>query len=105
MERGHRDRGCETQPRNLNFHHHQQTRHSHPSPMNLIRFFFRGSRPMMVCTIAVALLSGACNAGLMAMVTKVLQAAGAPVQWMLWAFLGLVGGRLITNFLTQVMLA
>jgi putative pyoverdin transport system ATP-binding/permease protein len=73
--------------------------------MNLIRFFFRGSKPMMICTFAVALLSGACNAGLMAMVTKVLQAAGSPVQWMLWAFLALVVGRLVTNCVTQVMLA
>jgi hypothetical protein len=31
--------------------------------MNLIRFFFRGSRTMMLCTSAVALLSGACVAG------------------------------------------
>lgn len=73
--------------------------------MNLIRFFFRGSRTMMVWTLAAAVLSGACNVGLMSMVTRVLAETGSPLEWMLWLFLGLAVGRLITNFFAQLMLA
>lgn len=73
--------------------------------MNLIRFFFRGSKAMMLGTFAVALLSGACVAGFMAMVTKVLEVDGTPAAWMLWCFVGLAAGRLLTNFIAQVMLA
>ena len=73
--------------------------------MNLIRFFFRGSRTMMLCTFAVALLSGACVAGFMAMVTKMLEVNDAPAAWMLWLFVGLALGRLLTNFIAQLMLA
>jgi putative ATP-binding cassette transporter len=73
--------------------------------MNLIRFFFRGSRRMMLGTFAVALLSGACVAGFMAMVTKVLEVEHTPAAWMLWCFVGLAAGRLITNFIAQLLLA
>lgn len=72
--------------------------------MNLVRFFFRGSRTMMICTFAVALLSGACNAGLIAMVNKVLGVQDSPAAWMLWWFLALVAVRLSTNFIAQAML-
>jgi putative pyoverdin transport system ATP-binding/permease protein len=73
--------------------------------MNLIRFFFRGSRTMMAWTLAAAVLSGACNVGLMSMVTRVLGQTGTPLEWMLWAFLGMAAGRLITNFGAQLLLA
>ncbi len=73
--------------------------------MNLLRFFFRGSRTMMTWTFAAALLSGACNAGLIAMVNNVLAVEGSPAVWMLWAFVALGAGRLITNFGAQLMLA
>ncbi len=73
--------------------------------MNLIRFFFRGSRTMMVWTLAAALLSGACNVGLMSMVTRVLGQVASPAEWMLWGFLALAAGRLMANFFAQIMLA
>src|SRR5688572_7461911 len=73
--------------------------------MNLIRFFFRGSRTMMAWTLAAALLSGACNVGVMSMVTNLIGQAASPAVWMLWAFLALAAGRLITNFCAQLMLA
>lgn len=73
--------------------------------MNLIRFFFRGSRSMTIGTFAAALLSGACNVGIMSMVARMLGQTTTPAEWMLWAFLGLAAGRLITNFFAQVMLA
>jgi putative pyoverdin transport system ATP-binding/permease protein len=56
-------------------------------------------------TLAAALLSGACNVGLMSMVTRVLGQATTPAEWMLWAFVALAAGRLVTNFCAQIMLA
>jgi putative ATP-binding cassette transporter len=74
--------------------------------MNLIRFFFRGSRGMMLCTIAAALLSGACNAGLIAMVNTALTHAGGNMPaTLIWAFVALGAGRLLTNFAAQLTLA
>lgn len=73
--------------------------------MNLIRFFFRGSRAMMICTVLAAMVSGACNVGLMSMVTRSLGQSSDLATWMAWAFLALAGGRLLSNFLAQVMLA
>src|SRR5689334_22547891 len=74
--------------------------------MNLIRFFIRGSRGMMLGTILTALLSGACNAALIATVTKALDQAGGDIpRTLIWAFVALGIGRLVTNFTAQFMLA
>lgn len=73
--------------------------------MNLIRFFFRGSRAMMFWTLAAAMLSGVCNVGLMAMVNKAINQASGPLEWMVWAFLALAVGKLLTNFVAQLLLA
>lgn len=73
--------------------------------MNLIRFFIRGSRVMMVCTFAAAMLSGAANAGLIAVVNSALNHAGHPTEVMVWCFVALGLGRLLTNFFAQVTLA
>ena len=73
--------------------------------MNLIRFFIRGSRVMMLCTFAAALLSGAANAGLIAVVNTALSQAGHPTRIMVVCFLALAIGRLATNFIAQVTLA
>jgi putative ATP-binding cassette transporter len=73
--------------------------------MNLIRFFLRGSRAMMLCTFGAALLSGAANAGLIAVVNTALGHAGHPTRMMILAFAALGLGRLLTNFFAQVTLA
>lgn len=70
--------------------------------MNLLRFFFRGSRAMMICTFVAALLSGACNAGLIAMVNTALQQDGSVAQWLIIGFVSLALGRLATNFVAQI---
>lgn len=57
---------------------------------------------MMICTFVAALLSGACNAGLIAMVNTALQADGAPARIVIFAFAALVAGRLVTNFIAQI---
>jgi putative ATP-binding cassette transporter len=41
----------------------------------------------------------------MAMVTKVLEVDHTPATWMIWVFVGLALGRLLTNFIAQVLLA
>ncbi|MEO5960694.1 MAG: cyclic peptide export ABC transporter [Opitutaceae bacterium] len=74
--------------------------------MNLIRFFFRGSRSMMLGAAAAALLSGACNVGLMAMVNVALGHAGSTMPMtIVWGFVALGVGRLIANFTAQITLA
>lgn len=73
--------------------------------MNLLRFFFRASRLMMLCTFAAALLSGAANAGLIAVVNSALTHSNRPAGLMVAFFVALVLGRLLTNFFAQVTLA
>ncbi|HVU32195.1 MAG TPA: cyclic peptide export ABC transporter [Opitutaceae bacterium] len=73
--------------------------------MNLIRFFFRGSRVMMICTFAAALASGAANAGLIAVVNSALNHSGHPAKVLIWCFVALGMARLLTNYFAQVTLA
>jgi putative ATP-binding cassette transporter len=73
--------------------------------MNLIRFFFRGSRPLMFSTMAASLLSAACNTMLLAMVTTALTQPGNPSRAIIWGFVAVVAGRLLANFTAQLMLA
>lgn len=56
----------------------------------------------MICTFAAALLSGACNAGLIAMVNTALQQDTSLAQWLIVGFISLAVGRLITNFIAQI---
>ncbi len=60
---------------------------------------------MMLCTFAAALLSGAANAGLIAVVNSALSHAGHPTRVMIWCFVALGVARLATNFFAQVTLA
>ena len=73
--------------------------------MNLIRFFLRSSRRMMIWTSIAALASGICNAGLIAMVNRVLNGTGTPGDVLVWSFVILGIGRITTNFMAQVTLA
>lgn len=56
---------------------------------------------MMVLTIVTAALSGACNAGLLAMINKVLDEPGSPAVLFIAAFAGLVVGKILTSFFSQ----
>lgn len=73
--------------------------------MNLLSFFLNSSRRMMVWTSLAALASGVCNAGLIAMVNRVLNGTGLPGVALIWAFVALGVGRLTSNFIAQVTLA
>lgn len=60
---------------------------------------------MMIFTTVTAMLSGACNAGLMALVTAALTRTSAGLAALLWAFIALGLGKVLTNFVSQVVLA
>jgi putative ATP-binding cassette transporter len=60
---------------------------------------------MIVLTTLAALLSGACNAGLVALVTKTLTNSGRTTRALLWGFIALGLGKVITNFISQALLA
>jgi putative ATP-binding cassette transporter len=73
--------------------------------MNLVRFLFRYSRKTMIWTALAALVSGACNAGLIALVNILLGGTGRPVATLLGWFVALGAVRLLTNYIAQVSLA
>lgn len=73
--------------------------------MNLLRFLFRYSRRTMLWTAAAALISGACNAGLIALVNAVLTGTVRPEASLLAWFVALGVGRLLANYLAQASLA
>jgi putative ATP-binding cassette transporter len=73
--------------------------------MNLIRFLLRTCRNMIVITTFTALLSGACNAGLIALVNTSLNRHSGTVKVLVWAFVALVLGKTVTNILSQILLA
>lgn len=72
--------------------------------MNLFKFIWRTCRGMMVITTGTALLSGACNMGLIALVTAALT-PNKYVQAFVWGFVALAAGKLITTFISQALLA
>src|ERR1044071_6903064 len=72
--------------------------------MNLLKFIWRSCRSMMVVTTAMALLSGACNAGLIALVNMVLSDSPRGAILM-WSFIALGLGKVITYFASQGTLA
>jgi putative ATP-binding cassette transporter len=53
----------------------------------------------------MALLSGACNAGLIALVNIALTKTGPATHWLIWSFIALGIGKVVTLFLSQVILA
>lgn len=60
----------------------------------------------MLCTVIAALASGACNAGIIAMVNTALSHAGEDIpKVLIWGFVALGLGRLVTNFTAQLTLA
>jgi len=72
--------------------------------MNFFVFLFRTARGLTVFTVLTALLSGACNAGLIALVNYALTHTSASVTTLAWSFAALGVGKLATNALSQVML-
>lgn len=73
--------------------------------MKLIKFIFQSCRQMFFLTTLAALLSGACNAGLMAMVNWSLNRNGAALREIAFWFVLLVIGKGGSQFLSQGLLA
>src|SRR5688500_3433286 len=72
--------------------------------MTLLKFVLRTCRSMMMWTVIISLFSGACNAGLLAMVNHVLNHPAAPTMFLILGFAALGLGKLITGFISQVLL-
>ncbi len=73
--------------------------------MTLLRFLVRYSPAMVIWTSIAALLSGACNAGLIAMINSALNHHGDPSLMLIVAFAALGLGRILTNALAQITLS
>jgi putative pyoverdin transport system ATP-binding/permease protein len=72
--------------------------------MTLLKFVLRTCRGMMILTAIASLASGACNAGLIALVNHVLNHPGAPAMLMVAAFASLGLGKVATGFVSQILL-
>ncbi|HLP78866.1 MAG TPA: cyclic peptide export ABC transporter [Candidatus Paceibacterota bacterium] len=73
--------------------------------MNLLKFTWRNCRGTMVITTVTAVLSGACNAALIALVNSALTKPVRPGAVLIWCFVAVGLGKIITNFTAQAMLA
>lgn len=73
--------------------------------MNLIRFLFHRARGLALVAGLAALLSGTCNAGLIALVNAVLNRPAEPTTVLIGGFIALGLGKLGMNFVSQVVLA
>ena len=70
---------------------------------NLLRFVLRTCRGMLLLTAIAALASGACNAGLIALVNTLLN-DGNPTKALAWAFAALGLGKVLTSYFSQATL-
>jgi len=73
--------------------------------MTLLKFVLRTCGALGWATLGMALLSGACNAGLIALVNVVLTRTGPVSRGLVWAFVALGLGKVISLFLSQAVLA
>jgi putative ATP-binding cassette transporter len=73
--------------------------------MNLFRFLIRYSPAMVLWTSLAALVSGACNAGLIALINSALNHPGRTGLALAVAFGALGAGRIVTNACAQLALA
>ncbi len=74
--------------------------------MSLLRFLYRYSRSMMIWTSVAALLSGACNAGMIALINRALhKSAENPGGTLLTVFALLGLGRILSGVIAQISLA
>src|SRR4051812_36268348 len=73
--------------------------------MILLKFILRTCRGMVLGTTLMAILSGACNAGLIALVNTALNKTGPATKMLICSFIALGLGKVATNLLSQIMLA
>jgi putative ATP-binding cassette transporter len=73
--------------------------------MILLRFLLRNCRSLMFWTGMTALLSGACNAGLVGLVSSALTRTRPMTTMFIWGFIALGLGKVVSNLVSQVVLA
>ena len=72
--------------------------------MKLLNFVFRTCRGMLGLTAFAALLSGACNGGLLGLVNNLLNNPSRPTAALAWGFVALGLGKVLTSFFSQATL-
>lgn len=72
--------------------------------MNLLHFLLKKCRGMVLVTAITALVSGGCNAGLIALINHIVNAPDALIRPFLLGFTALVLGKLLTGFVSQIWL-
>jgi putative ATP-binding cassette transporter len=72
---------------------------------NLLRFLLRNAPGLAALTAFAALLSGACAAGLIALINAILTQNASSSSWLIGGFIALSLGKLATHYATQVLLA
>jgi putative pyoverdin transport system ATP-binding/permease protein len=73
--------------------------------MTLLAFILRTCRGLVLATVGMALLSGACNAGLIALVNVALTQPGQATRALVVAFIALGLGKVVSLFSSQAVLA
>src|SRR5215831_16479574 len=73
--------------------------------MRVLKFIWCKCRGMMLLTPLIAMLSGACNAGLVALVSRALAKEDPTTRAFVWSFVALGLAKLATNFVSQALLA
>lgn len=73
--------------------------------MKFFKFIWRTCRGMMTLTTGTALLSGACNMGLIALVNMALTDEHFRPSTLMWGFIALGVGKIVTTFFSQALLA
>lgn len=71
----------------------------------MIRFILRSCRGMVILTVIMAVVSGACNAGLIAAVNAALTGPRPVPQKIVWAFIALGFAKVASLFISQATLA
>ena len=72
--------------------------------MRVLKFIWNNCRGMMLLTTFIALLSGACNAGLVALVSRALVHTGPTTTTLIIVFIAMGTAKLATNFVSQALL-
>ncbi len=73
--------------------------------MTLFRFLVKTCRGLMTWTLITSVVSGACNAALVGLVSSVLTRTTPATTTLIWAFVALGIGKVVSNIVSQVVLA
>lgn len=73
--------------------------------MNFVRYLYRESRSILWFTLVAALISGACNAGLIAFINQSLNRNELARAAFAWGFGALAAGRLLATLVSAIVLA